>query len=108
MLDLTSSLYLGWTHPSRALRAWESLSTGVPAALREDPACAPLAARLAELVGCHRATLLPSTLHLFVDLFMSLVRPDTPIYVDAGAYPVATWGIALAGATAVRVVRHYD
>jgi 8-amino-7-oxononanoate synthase len=93
VLDFTSSLYLGLRHPSRTLLPWEWLTTGIPAALREAPAAARVAAGLAELQRCERAILARSTLHGFVDTFEALVRPGASILVDAGAYPIARWGI---------------
>jgi 8-amino-7-oxononanoate synthase len=93
VLDFTSSLYLGMRHPSRALAPWEWLTTGVPAALREPPPAARVAAGLAELERCERAILARSTLHAFVDTFETLVRPGAGVLVDAGAYPIARWGI---------------
>jgi 8-amino-7-oxononanoate synthase len=93
MLDFTSSLYLGMGHPSRALAPWEWLTTGIPAALREPAATARVAAGLAELQRCERAILARSTLHAFVDTFEALVRPGAGVLVDAGAYPIAQWGI---------------
>jgi 8-amino-7-oxononanoate synthase len=93
VLDFTSSLYLGMRHPSRTLLPWEWLTTGIPAALRERPAAAHIAAGLAELQRCERAILARSTLHGFVDAFDVLARPGAGVLVDAGAYPIARWGI---------------
>ena len=45
--DFTSALYLGMHHPSRSLRGWDRLTTGVPAALGEPPRAARLASRAA-------------------------------------------------------------
>ena len=69
MLDFTSALYLGLRHPSRSLRAWPALTAGQPAALESPARRFGVARQLAALQGCERATLLPSTLHLFWDLF---------------------------------------
>lgn len=92
MADFTSALYLGMRHPSAPLGSWEALTLGRPAALQEAPGAASLAAALARLQGCDAATLLPSTLHLFWDLFGMLARERVAILIDAGAYPVARWG----------------
>src|SRR5205823_5044354 len=50
-----------------------------------------------------RATLAPSTLHLFWDLFLVLAGNDTSIHVDREAYPIARWGIERAAARGVAV-----
>jgi 8-amino-7-oxononanoate synthase len=92
VLDFTSALYLGMRHPSASLRPWSNLTTGRPAVLGTPSSQWPIAQAIADLVGCERATLGPSTLHLFWDLFGLLAREDVAIYVDAGAYPIARWG----------------
>ena len=92
MINFTSALYLGLRHPSRSLRCWEQLTLGVPAALAEPPGAAIVAAGLAALQGCERAILLPSTLHLFLDLFKMLAGEKAAVYADAGSYPIACWG----------------
>ena len=65
---------------------------GRPAALGSPPIMQRLASAIAELQGCERAVLLPSTLHLFFDLFEMFRREGARVYVDAGAYPIARWG----------------
>jgi 8-amino-7-oxononanoate synthase len=57
-----------------------------------------VAARLAQLQGCDRATLATSTLHLFWDLFGMLAQDDIAVYIDANAYPIAHWGALHAAA----------
>src|SRR5262249_33706592 len=66
--------------------------------------------QLAALQGCERATLLPSTLHLFWDLFGLLAGEQVRIYMDEGAYRIARWGVARAAAqgVAVRSFPHHD
>lgn len=110
MLDFSSSLYLGFRHPSCALRPWESLTTGAPAALAEPDNNRAVAQALARLQGCERGVLAPSTLHLFWDLFVVLGRERVEIYTDAGIYPIARWGVErVAGrGTPVQVFSHYD
>ena len=93
VLDFTSALYLGLHHPSASLPPWSALTSGRPAALRESPAARAVAARLAALVGCEAALLLPSTLHLFWDLIGVLAREPVAIFVDAGTYPIARSGV---------------
>jgi 8-amino-7-oxononanoate synthase len=92
VLDFTSALYLGLHHPKASLRPWEQLTTGRPAALEEPPGARAVAHKLAALVGCEGAVLVPSTLHLFWDLFGMLAHARVIIYMDAGAYPIAGWG----------------
>ena len=110
MLDFTSSLYLGMWHASRALRPWAQLTIGAPAALRAPPGAADTARRLAALIGCDRAALAPSTLHLFWDLFGMLSGDGIAIYMDAGVYPIARWGIerATARGAALHTFPHDD
>lgn len=109
MLDFTSALYLGLRHPSAALRPWTQLTGGRPAALSVPAGQRLVAAMFAQLTGCERALLAPSTLHLFWDLFGQLGGGRTAIYMDAGVYPIARWGVeraACRGAT-VRRFAHY-
>jgi 8-amino-7-oxononanoate synthase len=111
MLDFTSSLYLGLRHASWQLRPWDQLTTGAPAVLAPPPGAHGVAETLSALQGCESATLVPSTLHLFWDLFGTLLsRRGVAIYMDAGTYPVARWGIERAAARAipVRSFPHHD
>jgi 8-amino-7-oxononanoate synthase len=110
VLDFTSALYLGLRHDARTLRPWPQLTLGIPAALGEPPGARELAAKLAALQGCERATLGPSTLHLFWDLFGTLAGESWAIYVDEGAYSIMQWGVERAAARGVRVhtFGHHD
>jgi 8-amino-7-oxononanoate synthase len=110
VLDFTSSLYLGLTHPSESLAAWRSLTTGVPAALSPATGTRRLEARLATLYGCERASLSPSTLHLVWDLFGRVAAERVALYVDAGAYATLWWGAERAAGrgTPVRAFAHHD
>jgi len=92
MLDFTSALYLGMRHPAAQLAPWSNLTLGQPAALREPPGAQALAADLAALQGCEAACVLPSTLHLFWDLFGMLAAERLVILVDGGSYAIARWG----------------
>jgi 8-amino-7-oxononanoate synthase len=103
VLDFTSSLYLGLEHGSRSLPSWERLTLGKPAALEPPPGAHEVERELADLVGCARALLAPSTLHLFWDLFAILASREVNIFLDAGAYPIAGWGVQRAAASGVRV-----
>ncbi|RSZ57850.1 aminotransferase class I/II-fold pyridoxal phosphate-dependent enzyme [Massilia atriviolacea] len=110
MLDFASALYLGMRHPSAELGGWDALTLGRPAASREPPGAAQLAAALALLCGCQAATLLPSTLHLFCDLFDLLAREPLAILVDGASYPIARAGAERAAArgTPLAVFAHAD
>lgn len=96
--DFTSALYLGLRHPAAALPGWDALTLGKPAALQEPPGAVALSRELAALQGCEAAVLLPSTLHLYWDLFGMLAREPVVLLIDAGAYPIARWGVERAAA----------
>ena len=110
MLDFTSALYLGLGHPSSALRPWSALSLGRPAALEEPPGAADVAAELARLIGCEEGILMPSTLHLFTDLFGVLAKERIAIFMDQGSYPIVQWGAQRAAALGVplHAFKHHD
>jgi 8-amino-7-oxononanoate synthase len=110
VLDFTSALYLGLRHPSRSLRPWPALTSGSPAALMQPPGSADVAAGLAALQGCERATLAASTLHLFWDLFGILARERVRIFMDCGCYAIARWGVERAAAlgTPIQTFPHHD
>jgi 8-amino-7-oxononanoate synthase len=116
VIDMTSSLYLGLRHESASLGGWTRLTTGVPADLSTPHVATSVARTVAGLVGTPAATLVPSTLHAFWDLFAVMRPPRSPrpsrlaIHVDAGTYPIARWGIeraACLGAVA-RTFGHHD
>ncbi|CUI04425.1 aminotransferase class I/II-fold pyridoxal phosphate-dependent enzyme [Massilia antarctica] len=110
MLDFANALYLGLRHPSMALGEWDALTLGRPAASSEPPGAAQLAAALALLCGCEAATLLPSTLHLFCDLFELMAQTPVAILVDGASYPIARIGAERAAAkgTPLTVFAHAD
>jgi 8-amino-7-oxononanoate synthase len=110
MPDFTSALYLGLRHPWQSLRPWSQFTRGKPAALGVPPAAAGIAGLLQELQGCERVTLLPSTLHLFFDLFEVLRQEGVRLYIDASIYPIVRWGAERAAARGVslRELCHYD
>lgn len=93
MYDFTSALYLGMRHPHNSLSPWGALTTGRPVAIELPREGERLAEGLARLLAQERATLGTSTLHLFWDLFNVLATDRITIYIDAGAYPIARWGI---------------
>lgn len=92
MPDFCSALYLGMRHPSCGLAPWAALTLGQPAALCEMAAAPLIAARLARLQGCQAACLLPSTLHLYWDLFGMFAGEPLVLLVDQASYPIARWG----------------
>lgn len=109
MPDFTSALYLGMTHSSRSLAGWRQLSLGRPALLEEPPGADPLAVGLSQLQGTEHAVVMPSTLHLFLDLFEYLAVAGTAIYMDSASYPIARWGAeraALRGVPLASFGRH--
>jgi 8-amino-7-oxononanoate synthase len=108
--DFTSALYLGLRHPSSSLRPWTHLSLGKPSALEPPPGATDVAAEVAALQGCEAGTLVPSTLHLFWDLFGILAREPVRIYLDSGTYPIARWGVERAAALGIPVhpFPHHD
>ncbi len=110
MLNFTSALYLGLHHPSRTLRPWSALTAGAPANLVQPEGERRAAQKLADLIGCERAILLPSTLHAFWDLFGLLVNRNITIYLDAGSYPILHWGgeRATAKGVSLRMFSHHD
>jgi 8-amino-7-oxononanoate synthase len=103
VLDFTSALYLGLDHPSSHLAGWERLTLGKPAALEVLAGGEEVERELAALTGCERALLGPSTLHLFWDLFDTLARRGARIFIDAGSYPIARWGVERAASLGTRV-----
>jgi 8-amino-7-oxononanoate synthase len=110
MLDFTSSLYLGMTHPSVSLPPWRALTLGVPAALAEAPEAQELAGDLAQLAGAEAGLLFPSTLHLFRDLLAAVAAKSASLLIDTKAYPIARWGteqVQLTG-TPCDVYPHHD
>ena len=110
MLDFTSALYLGLRHPSRSLPPSSRFTTGVPAALAEPPGAVQVAHQLARLQSCESGVLGTSTFHLFWDLFGMIARRPATIYVDAGLYPIARWGVERAAARgiSIREFAHHD
>ncbi|MES2256932.1 MAG: aminotransferase class I/II-fold pyridoxal phosphate-dependent enzyme [Pseudomonadota bacterium] len=103
--DFSSALYLGLRHPAAALGEWNALTLGKPAALREPPGELALARELALLQGCAAAVVLPSTLHLYWDLFGMLARDPVVLLIDGAAYPIARWGAQRAALLGVPVCR---
>jgi len=110
VLDFTSALYLGLRHGHAELEPWPALTAGAPAALVPPPGEQEVARSLSTLVGCDRAVLAPSTLHLFSDVFDVWPASRLHLCIDSGVYPIASWGTArarLAGAVAERFA-HFD
>ena len=69
-----------------------------------------MAQTLADLQGSERATLGPSTLHLFWDLFGMLAAEGVSICMDSGVYPILRWAVERAAARGARVrsFQHHD
>ena len=103
MLDFTSSLYLGFTHPSEGLRQWPALTSGIPAALGVPPLQHHVERGLARLTGAEQARLAPSTLHVFWDLFGNPLSEYESVLFDYGSYAIGRWGAARALARGSRV-----
>jgi 8-amino-7-oxononanoate synthase len=61
-------------------------------------------------MGCPAATLAPSTLHHFWDLFGQLAEDPVAIYLDSEAYPIVRWGVerAVCRGVPVHTFRHHD
>jgi 8-amino-7-oxononanoate synthase len=109
MIDFTSSLYLGLDHPSAVLDPWPALTLGRPAALEDPPGGVGVARSLELLQGLPAATLAPSTLHLFWDLFHLLQRTRrTVLLLDAGAYPILRWAARASCSRRVMTFAHHD
>lgn len=110
MVDFTSALYLNMAHPSSSLPPWGRLTTGQPAVLQPATRMAGLTKRLAMLIGCDNAVLMPSTLHAFCDVFEYLAQLPISILVDAAAYPIARMALDRLIAIGIRVLpfRHQD
>ncbi|HEY6320948.1 MAG TPA: aminotransferase class I/II-fold pyridoxal phosphate-dependent enzyme, partial [Thermoanaerobaculia bacterium] len=103
MPGFTSALYLGLGHAHAALRPWQKLTSGMPAALAPPEGARAVAGALAGLAGLEAAVLGTSTLHLFWDLFGQVRRWPVRILADASLYPVGRWGIERAAAAGVEV-----
>ncbi|MGC4054257.1 MAG: hypothetical protein QM757_34665 [Paludibaculum sp.] len=111
MADFTSALYLGLAHDHASLRPWQQFTSGKPAVLQTTPGTLSLAGDLALLTGCEAATIAPSTLHLFLDVFCLWPHQrTTAIYMDEALYQIGSWGIERAAGRGIRVrrFRHQD
>jgi 8-amino-7-oxononanoate synthase len=90
-LDLTSSLFLGHRHGGTSFRGWDSLTTGVPAGLREDPAAAAVVAAVVAAQDAPAGLVARSTLHALGDVLGELPRAGDVVAVDELSYPVSRW-----------------
>lgn len=93
MIDFTSALYLGLQHQSNSLPPWQSLTTGVPAALYEPHQNHQLAMHIAQMQGIGAGVVAPSTLHVYMDLFHLLSSLNVALFIDEKIYPVSLYGI---------------
>jgi 8-amino-7-oxononanoate synthase len=112
MLDFTSSLYLGLTHPHHRLPPWRQLTTGVPSVLGEPAAAGRVAHLAALLIGVEQVVLSRSTLHALFDVVGALCEQREPaqFLVDSGAYPVTRWALHRASMRGAPVIdfAHHD
>jgi 8-amino-7-oxononanoate synthase len=110
MIDFTSSLYLGFRHPSRSLAPWAQLTTGAPATLGVPRMAHWVAGELAGLQGCDDATLARSTVHAFIDLIPMIATEGSAVLIDANTYPVGRWGAERAACRGIpaRSFAHHD
>jgi len=102
-LDFTSSLYLGLWHEYQSLKPWSQMTKGQPAYLDESQNAESVEHQLAVLQGCEQSVLGRSSLHLFWDLFGILAKEWISIFLDAGSYPIARWGVERAMARGIPV-----
>jgi 8-amino-7-oxononanoate synthase len=86
--DFASALYLGLEHSYASLPAWRRLSLGKPAVLGEVEGTDAAQQELAALTGCDRALFAPSTLHVFIDLFLAFGEKNVTFLLDEDVYPV--------------------
>ncbi|MBB5191065.1 8-amino-7-oxononanoate synthase [Silvimonas terrae] len=109
MIDFSTALYLGLTHPARQLGCYPALTTGTPASLAAAPLARVLAAQAAGLQGCEAGMAAPSTLHLAIDVFDKLARTHALI-ADESIYPIMRWGLERVMGMGVPVAwfRHAD
>lgn len=104
--DFTSALFLGQHHPSSGFRPWTDFTTGVPAALRELPEAALLAASISSRQQAGAGLVARSALHGLMDVLQALPRPGDLLLVDEGAYPLAQWACRAAETRGVQVVTY--
>ena len=105
-VDLTSSLFLGRTHPSRSLPGWSALTTGRPAVLGEHPAAGELARYVAATQGAAAGIVARSTLHALVDLMQVLLHPGDVLVLDERVYPLTRWAAGLAADRGVVMISY--
>ncbi|MBL0358500.1 MAG: aminotransferase class I/II-fold pyridoxal phosphate-dependent enzyme [Chitinophagaceae bacterium] len=93
MPDFTSSLYLGMHHSAAELEQLQQLTTGVPAALYETRSAKKLASGVAAMQRLDEGLTMPSTLHIYHDLYVLLAQCNVVVFVDKEVYPVSKYGI---------------
>lgn len=106
VVDFTSSLVLGYEHGSQSLAAWSRLTTGVPAALREDRLAETVAQTVASAQQAEAGLVSRSTLHALSDALGELPRKGDLVAVDEFSYPIARWAV-LRAADRGAIVRCY-
>ena len=105
-VDLTSSLFLGRTHPSRSLPGWPALTTGRPAVLGAAHAVDELARHVAATQGAAAGVGARSTLHALVDVVEVLLHPGDVLALDDRVYPLTRWAARLAASRGVHVISY--
>ncbi|WP_433612657.1 hypothetical protein [Prescottella agglutinans] len=103
-LDVTSALFLDLHHAR--LPHWASLTTGIPAALRESEHERSVAATVADMHRVPAGITVRSSLHALVDVFRLLPRPGDTVAVDEGTYSVLQWAANTARDAGARVYRY--
>ncbi len=97
VIDFTSSLYLGFKHPSWEIGSWNSITTGKPAALFERPIDKMVGHSWSRLQGFEAGVISKSTQLLFWDVINLLSQKRRIlIYKDLSIYPVVKAGLASA------------
>ncbi|MGV9947009.1 hypothetical protein [Rhodococcus aetherivorans] len=87
-VDFTSALFLDFRHRAQELPLWQSLTTGVPAALRSTATSAAVARLVAHEHWTAAGSVARSTLHAAIDVLGTLPRSGDRILLDRAGYPI--------------------
>ena len=101
--DFSSALYLGLKHPHHSIPPWDAFSYGAPTALVKPAEAHRVEGALTRLLNCEKALMAPSTLHLVWDVFGSLPKDTSQLFVARQIYPVLQWGVERAIARKIPV-----
>ncbi|WP_396911260.1 hypothetical protein [Mycolicibacterium sp.] len=109
-LDCTTALFLDLHHSSSTLPRWDSLTGGVPAALREPRVSLQIAASVAMVHGAEAGLVSRSTLHALIDIFGGLPRNGDLVVVDEAVYPTTRCAVRIAcrPGVSVRLYQHHQ